>query len=150
MNNPCGSHYRKPLHSNPTPASSATSIAAPDAAPALLPAPLLSVLPCGPPPFWPFDVARTEGLIVPMYPVADVVGNVIVLVGEDSSNAASDRKTSAKPGAGTSTSQVPADWSQLIVCTVSVPLRRPSTSNRLPRVYQTGHNQVRADKQNQN
>jgi hypothetical protein len=58
--------------------------------------------------------------------LAAVVGNVTVDVGETALMASSVRKTRAKPGAGTGIEHVLAVWSQLIVVTFNVPLRRPS------------------------
>jgi hypothetical protein len=55
-----------------------------------------------------------------------VVGNVTVDVGDTASRASGVRKTRAKPGAGTGIEQVLAVWSQSMVVTFNVPLRRPS------------------------
>jgi len=57
---------------------------------------------------------------------AAVVGNVTVDVGDTASRASEVRKTRAKPGAGTGIEHVLAAWSQLMVVTFNVPLRRPS------------------------
>jgi len=56
-------------------------------------------------PEWPLLVASTPALIVAVFAVFvnAVVANVLVVDGLDSENAADERKTSAKPGAGTCT-----------------------------------------------
>lgn len=58
--------------------------------------------------------------------VIAVVENVTVAEGAESESAVESMKTRAKPGAGTLTEHVPADWSQAAVSIVSVPCNRPS------------------------
>lgn len=80
-------------------------------------------------PLCPFDVARTEGFTVAVFsclPVTVDVENVIVDLGSTSESASEVRKTSAKPGAGTSMLHVPALWSHWTVEMLSCPLKRPS------------------------
>ena len=86
------------------------------------------------PPAWPFDVANTEGSTVAVLCtfVTAVVEKVAVVEPSDSLTAPSVRNTRATPGAGTWTEHVFAVWSQLIVLTSSVPVRRPSEERTVP------------------
>jgi len=88
-------------------------------------------------PVWPLDVTSMLGSIVTRVeePLAAVVGNVTVDVGETASRASEVRKTRAKPGAGTGIEHVLVVWSQSTVVTFSVPYRRPSEARALPSVY---------------
>lgn len=63
--------------------------------------------------------------------VTAVVENVTV---DGLAEAVDETSTSAKPGAGTLTRHVPADWSHWTVWIDSVPWNRPSASKRPPRV----------------
>lgn len=87
-------------------------------------------------PEWPFEVANTDWSTWTCAPFVNaVVGNVWVVEGLVSENAVDERKTSAKPGAGTCTWHVLAVWSQFIVWTFCSPVRRPSDAKVPPKVY---------------
>ena len=80
-------------------------------------------------PLCPLDVASTDGFTVAVFscfPVMVEVEKVTVDEGSVSARAADERKTSAKPGAGTSIAHVPPLWSHCTVEMLSVPLKRPS------------------------
>ena len=151
-------HRTKARTSMPTAPSKHTNVATLGMMPAVRLAselPLL-VLPCrwcAPP--WPLEVAIAAGSTVAVLIWADygesakncsrtpdrltnrvtaVVAKVAVEVGSESANAASDKKTSAKPGAGTLTLQTLLFWSQGTVSIASSPLKRPSHSNFPPSV----------------
>lgn len=135
-------HYLNTAETNNVAANIAASTARPGTPPAKCIAPLLPLLVlliffvrCEP--ALPLDVARAEEGTVAVFIVfvTAVVGKVCVLDGVLSSKAPSERKTSAKPGAGTVTKQVFVVCSQLTVWTSSSPEKRPSTSNRFPNVY---------------
>ena len=85
---------------------------------------------------WPLDVASTEGSAVAVLCafVCAVVANVCVAVPKVTAGSEVSMNTSAKPGAGTGTTQVLAVVSQEIVLTERSPLKRPSTSNCPPSV----------------
>ena len=87
-------------------------------------------------PLSPFDVASREGSTVTVFFdfVMTDVENVSMVSPAAAAWAASEKKTSATPGAGTRIVQVFAFWSHGTVATFSSPLRRPSTSKRPPRV----------------
>ena len=89
------------------------------------------------PPAWPLEVASTEGSTVAVLCtfVTAVVEKVAVVEPSDSLTAPSVRNTRATPGAGTWTEHVFAVWSQLIVLTSSVPVRRPSDERTVPNDY---------------
>lgn len=91
----------------------------------VLPNPFLLIPEC------PFDVDNATGSYVAVLWnfVRAVVENVSVACPIDNGSALASKKTSAKPGAGTGTTQVLAVVSQLIVVTFKDPLNRPSTVN---------------------
>ena len=60
--------------------------------------------------------------------------NVLVAWPRLRSGSGDERKTRAKPGAGTGMEQVLAEVSQVMEVTLRVPRKRPSTVNGLPRV----------------
>lgn len=84
--------------------SIASSAIAPGiAAPLTPPFSLLVLDKCQEFPECPFEVAKTDGSTVTVFIffVTDVVANVVVVDGFDSEYASVDKKTRAKPGAGT-------------------------------------------------